>query len=119
MKHSNQLTQSKPRSTVSGREQTYRLRAECPFDVFQLATALGPDLIGLAVKRIHEQWEASIITCLTLDELKRQLQHVPEAHVMLQTVAPRGHYTGVRSEEEHLFAGHAHWYLQLQEGGAQ
>lgn len=94
----------RPRST------TYRLRAEAFQDLAKLAIALAPNggpirmtaftIVAVGFGRsLGLNFEMTLDSPLTLDELLAVVATIEGGHVMYQTVAPLGRYTGERDFE--------------------
>lgn len=83
----------------------YKLRAECRVDVARLRRVLSIDATGWKVAFltmngvIAADVEVTFVSALPLEKVRRACENVVDGHVMAQTVALAGEYTGERREE--------------------
>lgn len=76
----------------------FKLRAEADVDVLELALLLG-STVKVAIEYIHQPTTACVAsfqTDLTLSEIKELIDHVPDGHVMFDTITAAHEYTGIR-----------------------
>jgi hypothetical protein len=83
---------------ASPRAQTYRFRAECWADVESLMEMLSGSVekIDLTIEPPFPDVEVNLVTDLALDELRAAMSRVTDGHIMVETLARSGEYTGVR-----------------------
>lgn len=83
---------------VPGANAVYRFRAECQHDVDELRHLLGAkfDKITIVNSPPFPDVEVEIEARLSLEELRDVMRRVVDGHVMVQTVARYGEYTGER-----------------------
>ena len=89
--------------------QEYKCRAECPVDVFKVVTKLGERRLETpeegfttfrSIRKLDDYLpdvECVVLSNLELADLKQAMvkTHVPDIHVMLETLKPVNDYTGV------------------------
>lgn len=90
---------------MRSRSTTYRLRAEVFQDLAKLAIAMAPNgghvrmtaftIVAVGIGSLPN-FEMLLDSPLTLDELLAVIGTIEDGHVMFQTVAPLGRYTGER-----------------------
>lgn len=82
-------------------DYVYRFRAECDDDVLALRKILRGKLLKIqqTVTSPFPDVEVKIITKLTINEIKRAMEKVPDGHVMYETIALANEYTGERRRE--------------------
>lgn len=94
------LTKAAPMTVPERRMFTFRFRAECPGDVLCLCRMVIARLsrIGIKIPAYGKfpDAEGYIETDMDIEEVREAMRHVPDGHVMLQTVALKPDYTGFR-----------------------
>lgn len=78
----------------------YRFRAEALLDIDRLRwrlCAAGIEFTMAQVHRLFGDWQAALKVDLTIEQVREHMRHVPDGHVMVQTVAYSAHYTGERN----------------------
>jgi hypothetical protein len=79
----------------------YRFRAECQPDVEELRKLLGLNVVRITMTQEppFPDVEVELATRLSLEELRAAMLKVVDGHVMVETVANKGEYTGERKRE--------------------
>ena len=85
--------------------RTYKLRAECRVDVDRLALVLaatGYDVSNWKMTPNPDLPDVTLVfdSSATVEELRAACTHVPDGHVMEQTVEPIALYTGERTRRQ-------------------
>lgn len=75
---------------------TFKLRAECGWDVLQLQHLLGDRAEAWRIEPTSPGCEAVFVCTMSLESIRRAARCVPDGHVMAETVAEAAKYTGER-----------------------
>lgn len=98
-----QTAQDQPRCAPAAGSgaSVYRWRAECPADDHELLKRLpAGELVkyqSLRIAPFPDTTSEAEVKSFTLEDMRNVMRQVPDGHVMVQTVQPKGLYTGERN----------------------
>ena len=76
---------------------TYRFLAECDVEIWELQKVTGQEIKSIRIIKIdYSGIETEVKTNMSLEELRDKMRQTKDGHVMIQTVAEKDQYTGIR-----------------------